>query len=339
MIMKRYFYIICTFYILNSCNQSADLPEVSFYYWKTVFMLNETEISALRNNHVKSLYIRYFDVDLSEIDQKPVPVSPVEFKNVPDSFTIIPVIYIKNIVMKQKDMDMHNLAVKIINLVKQINNKNNLRCNEIQIDCDWSLESRDNFMKFIDLIKKEYRQKLSVTIRLHQVKYFYRTKVPNADYGVLMYYNMGKIASDSLNSIYDKNIAEKYLNNLKNYPLHLDIALPVFTNAILIRKDRVVNLINKIDLKSLYSDTNFIKVSDRRIKAKNSNFKAGFYFKKDDEIKIESISFDDLEEMANELSKNLAEKPVKIIVFDLDSINLIPYHNENQNFSEIANRF
>jgi hypothetical protein len=324
---------------LSACKSGDDRPEVSFYFWKTVFKLNETEKVALKKNKVKNLFIRYFDVDLNQNDKKPYPLSPVKFEQQPDSFIIIPVIFIKNRVMVQKKLNVSDLASKILSFIDQINSINKINNNEIQIDCDWSLESRDNFMKFIEIFKKKSKKKLSVTIRLHQVKYFIKTKVPDADYGVLMYYNMGTIAADSLNSVYDREIAVKYIESLKNYPLKLDIALPVFSQGVHIEQKKVVNLISKVNIQNFTNDTNFNQISNNQLHVKHSNIKFGYYFKQSDEIKIESISFDMLKEMADDLKNQFDKKPKQIIFFDLDSINLTNYQDENQDFSKIIDCF
>jgi len=325
--------ILCLF---SSCSNPKP-PEISFYYWKTTFKLNDTEKKTLAENNVKRLFIRYFDIDLK--DNIPYPLSPVKFDQQVIGFDVIPVVFIKNKVMLQKNLNLDNLASKVISFIDQINNSIQINCNEIQIDCDWSLESRDNFMNFIEIMKKKSKKTLSVTIRLHQVKYFTKTRVPAADYGVLMYYNMGTIAADKLNSVYDREIAGKYIKSLKNYPLKLDIALPVFSQGIHIKQNRVLNLISKINIQSFANDTNYTQKSNNKVFVKYPNMKFGYYFYKNDEIKIESISFDMLKEMAGDLENELAGTPKQIIFFDLDSINLKNYQNENQNFSKITDCF
>jgi hypothetical protein len=330
---------ICLICAGFSCKPDTNSPEISFYYWKTIFKLNDTEKSVLKEYKVKSLYIRYFDVDINKADNQPYPISTIRFDQSTDSFEVIPVIYIKNKVMLQKKINLDSLTINILSYINQINSSNKINCNEIQIDCDWTLDSRDNFLKFMQIIKKQSKKKLSVTIRLHQVKYYAKTKVPEADYGVLMYYNMGTISVDSLNSIYDQNIALKYINSLKTYPLQLDVALPVFSQGVQIENKKVSNLISKVDVKDFISDTNYVQLSRNQVFVKNANFKFGYYFKQNDEIKMESISFDQLKEMAEDLDENLKDKPKHVIFFDLDSINLKHYQNENQNFNKIIDCF
>ena len=210
--MSKKWLVILVFVLC--CCTSQDQPVISFYYWKTVFKLSNLEKETLKDNNVTKLYIRYFDIDL-DANKKPFPVSPIHFNEVPSSFTVVPVIYIKNKVMLEKTIDIEELATKTNDFIIQINQKNKLNCTEIQIDCDWSLESQSNYLEFVKAFKKISKKKLSATIRLHQVKYFKKTKIPEVDSGVLMYYNMGTIAADASNSIYDQEIALRYLSSLK----------------------------------------------------------------------------------------------------------------------------
>jgi len=337
---KTNFKVLTIFFILFllSCQPSKNAPEISFYYWKTVFKLSENERICLNNNNVKNLYIRYFDIDLDEY-KKPFPREIIRFEELPENIIIIPVVYIKNSVMLKDSIDLSDLAKKINDLINQINRTKNINSHQLQIDCDWTLNSKDNFMKFMGLIKTISKKKISVTIRLHQIKYAEKTGIPIADYGVLMYYNMGKIAGDSLNSVYDRETALKYLSSLDSYPLDLDLALPIFFRGVQIRDNKVVNLISKIDTESFKNDTNFIIQDKTLVKVKNPNFKLGYYFKKNDLIKIENINFEQLIEMSEDVNSNLHKTPKRIIFFDLDSLNLKKYSDENQDFKEIVNSF
>ncbi len=330
-----FYFLILPFF---SC-QKEPSPSVSFYYWKTTFVLNDYELKCLKENHVKRLYVRYFDIDLDKGSNEAFPVGTINFLQQPHGVEVVPVVYIKNKVMLNKGVDLDTLAQHVTNYIAKINKKQGINSNEIQLDCDWSENSRDRFMKFIEILKLKSNKKLSATIRLHQVKYFLKTKVPPVDYGVLMYYNMGTIAADKLNSVYDRKIAAKYLKSLKVYPMKLEVALPIFSRGVQIRDNKVVNLISKINIHSFEKDTNFIQTGENFVKTKNPNFKFGYYFKKNDKIKLETINFKDIIEMADDLGKNLKEVPSQIIFFDLDSINLSNNKNEKQDFKKIVNYF
>jgi hypothetical protein len=291
----------------------------------------------MTENQVKRLYIRYFDIDLSPQTQKPYPRTPIRFEDKTLDFEIIPVVYIKNKVMLNKKLNVMDLAEKTNNFIQQINLKNNIAVHEIQIDCDWTLESKDNYLKFIEVFKKVSNKKLSATIRLHQIKYFKKTKIPNVDRGVLMYYNMGTIAADSLNSIYDRNIANRYLSSLQNYPLPIDIALPVYSWGIHIRDRKIIGLRNKIDVNNLKNSSSFVLTKENWFTVKKSNFTGGIFYKENDQLKIETISRNDLLEMAGDIEENTTQNPKEIIFYDLDEFNLKNY--DTAIFKEIIDCF
>ena len=319
-----------------SCTKS-EKPVISFYYWKTIFKFSKIEKEVLDENKVQKLYVRYFDIGLHPESNFPIPVSPVRFLENPKEYTIVPVVFIQNKVMLQPHLDVNDLAQKTFDFIEQINSKNQISCQEIQIDCDWTLKSKKNYLKFIEVFKKLSKKKLSATIRLHQVKYFKKTKIPNVDSGVLMYYNMGSIAPDSLNSIYDKKVAERYLKSLKRYPLHLDFAFPIYSWGVHIRNNKVIGLRSKMNSVALEKDSNFEKTSSIFFRVKKANYKNGVFYEENDLLKIEEIKAEDLKEMAEDLQDNLVEKPNEIIFYDLDEFNLNNY--EKNIFEQVISCF
>ena len=322
--MKKLLLFITLFCFFFSCQQQ-ERPTISFYYWKTIFRLSPKEKNTLTANEVKRLYIRYFDIDLNPVTQQPFPRSPIRFEDKTNALEIVPVVYIKNKVMLDSNLNVLDLAQKTNSFIQQINAKNNINIQEIQIDCDWTLNSKKNYLRFIEVFKKVSNKKLTATIRLHQIKYFEKTKIPNVDRGVLMYYNMGKIAPDSLNSIYDRNIANRYLSSLKNYPLPIDIALPIYSWGIHIRDEKIIGLRNKIDANNLKNNSSFVLTKNNWFTVRNSNFQNGVFYKKNDQLKIETISTSNLLEMANDLEENINQNPKEIIFYDLDEFNLKNY--------------
>ncbi|MFH6945982.1 hypothetical protein ACHRV5_08485 [Flavobacterium sp. FlaQc-52] len=323
-------------FLLFSCSKN-DKPAIAFYYWKTIFKLSETEKEILEENKVTKLYIRYFDIGLQPQTKEPIPISPIRFQENVSNFNVVPVIFIQNKVMLQSNLDVENLAKKAVQLVEEISAVNKIAFREVQIDCDWSLNSKDNYLKFVERFKKLSQKKLSATIRLHQVKYFKKTKIPNVDSGVLMYYNMGSIAPDSLNSIYDQKIAARYLKSLKKYPLHLDFALPIYSWGVHIRNQKVIGLRSKLSFSELQKDENFVQTSAFFFKVKQSNYKNGVFYEENDLLKIEAITPEDLKQMAKELGESTAQAPKEIIFYDLDEFNLKNY--EKNIFEQVVSCF
>ncbi len=321
---------------LFSCERMAS-PDVSFYFWKTSFKLTALEKQTLEDNGVKKIYLRYFDVALT--DKKPFPVAPVSINEKLKNIKIIPVVFIKNEVFLSKETNVKELSQNVLGLIGQINQKNNITVDEIQIDCDWSIESQQQYFDFIENIKSKTKHKISATIRLHQVKYSKETKIPKVDKGVLMMYNMGKIAPDDKNSIYDEEIASQYVESLKKYPLELNVALPIFSWAIQIRNNKVINLISKVNNANFTEDKHFKNIKKNFFTAQQNTLKMGLYFKKGDVIKIESISEDDLKNMMRQLSQNMKKQPEEVIYYDLDEINIKQFDDDKSFFKKCNNWF
>ncbi|MGG5507827.1 hypothetical protein ACPDG9_13445 [Myroides sp. C6-3] len=301
-------------------------PKLSFYYWKTTFALDDVERETLKNLAVSKLYVRYFDIGLK--NGMAVPITPIIFKEKVPLLEVVPVIYIKNEVVRNEKLNVKELANQLVDFVLQINERNNIDSQEIQIDCDWTLDSKDRFFALLDQLHKETEMKLSATIRLHQVKFAAKTGIPQVDRGVLMYYNMGRIASDSLNSIYDQQIAQKYTGALKDYPLHLDYALPIYAWVVHSRNDQVVRLISRLRVEDLKKQEDFEQFTPNQFVVQKETTRFGFVFQKGDILKVESIQADQLKEMTKELYRASGKCPNEIILYDLNSKNINYYDQE-----------
>jgi hypothetical protein len=323
--LKKIILLLIIISTLSSCEKKS--PKVSFYFWRTNFKLSTLEKKTIQSNDVKKIYLRYFDVALAH--NNPFPVATIYITEHLKNVAIVPVVFIKNTVFLSEQTNAKDLAQKVLKLINQINQKHKINCNEIQIDCDWSLESREKYFEFLSYFRKESKRKVSATIRLHQVKYFEKTKIPPVDGGVLMLYNMGKIGANEENSIYDAQVAQQYITSLKNYPLKVNVALPIFSWAIHIRNNQVVNLISKVNIGNFTSDKNFDNYKDNFFKVKENQIKLGLFFKKGDIIKVESISKGNIKEMINQLSDNCVLPPDEIIYYDLDENNIKQYPDES----------
>jgi hypothetical protein len=336
--MKHYT-VLAILLLMAACQRPAHAPPaISFYYWRTTFSLDDTEEAALREHHVSRLYIRYCDLALR--GGQPVPVSAIVFQELPPAgVAIVPVVYIKNEVMLQPGLDVAALAKKVLAYIDQVNARYHLQHAELQIDCDWSLKSRDTYFRFLQELKHQDSRKLSATIRLHQVKYHATTGLPPIDRGVLMYYNMGRIGAGETSSVYDRSTAEAYLPALRSYPRDLDVALPIFSWGIHLREKQVVGLLNKTDEATFAGDTHFEQTKPQRFEVKENILKMGKYFRQGDQVKIESITADDLRTMAADLAGELPGYPKEIIFYDLDAFNLNHYPHDQNILEDVCHTF
>ncbi|MFT3680911.1 MAG: hypothetical protein QM791_11600 [Ferruginibacter sp.] len=311
--------------IIASCNEKP-AGGISFYYWKTNFSLSQYELNTLGSNHAEKLYIRYFDIDKKPGETEAMPVAPVVLDSFAKKYNIVPVIFIKKRVFENVDSHhLPQLAKNVHSLIQQISQSQEINNSEIQFDCDWTDKTKELYFSFLREYRELSKKVISATIRLHQVKYFNRTGIPPVDKGVLMYYNMGEINAGTINSIYDKATAAKYNTSLAGYPLLLDIALPIFSWGQLLRDGKVVQLLNKINDTHFNRDSNFIYNNNNQFLVKQSCFKAGYYFIKNDIVKLETIKQADLFNMADDIKKYSKKSFQHIIFYDLDSINLSHY--------------
>lgn len=282
------FLIVSTIFIMKN-KKSQDLT-ISFYSWENSF--NQKEIT-------EKLYIKVLDIAYStklEIIKSNLQEKPKDF---------IPVVYITNETMQNVDFSLISNAI--------IQGLKNYEFKELQIDCDWSNSTQSNYFKLLEDLKTKLNKTLSATIRLHQIKYYTKTGVPNVDYGVLMYYNMSNITDiNTKNSILDNDIAKKYHYNFENYKLKLKLALPLYSQAIQFRENKALSIFEGVEKKDF--DSNFTEISPNLYKVLNSTYFKGRYVYKDDVFRFEDVKKEDLK-IALEDFMNLTKNRFDEIIF------------------------
>ena len=211
--------------MVTSCQQRERLAEGNaVYYWRTDFRLDSTERAFLSLYNINKVYCRYFDVVMSE-EQGPVPNATITFSDsLPIGVEMIPTIYITEDCMHQAPK---GLAEKLVKRIQQMNETNDIKgVQEIQIDCDYTAKSRKVYYQFLKEVKSAWKQRLSTTIRLHQLS----MEEPPVDYGALMLYNTGDPRKwTERNPILDARDVYPYVKRLDDYPLPLAAAYPVFS--------------------------------------------------------------------------------------------------------------
>lgn len=271
-------------------NQKKENLTFSFYHWENSFK---------EKNIKEKLYIKVLDIAYStklEIIKSDLQEKPKDF---------IPVVYITNETMQNVDFSLVSNAI--------IQGLKNYKFNELQIDCDWSGSTQSNYFKLLEDLKTKLNKTLSATIRLHQIKYYTKTGVPNVDYGVLMYYNMSNIADfNTKNSILDNDIAKKYHYNFDNYPLKLKLALPLYSQAIQFRENKALSIFEGVEKNDF--DSNFIEISDNLYKVLNSTYFQGRYVYKDDIFRFEDTKEKELKIALNDFLK-LSDNRFNEVIF------------------------
>lgn len=232
--------LLCAALILLAClagcrgeNPNAP-PAMAFYHWKTVFNPTQEEHDLLQAAGITRLYMRMFDVVLQ--GNKPVPVATVIFKQKP-VLPVTPVVFITLESLPVGAEETTALAKNIVRRMLAVVQGNGLPVTqELQLDCDWTLSTKDRFFALVEAVKQQLPQgwQVSSTLRLYQYRYPEQAGVPPAHRAILMLYNMSDLRTmGSKNSILDAAVAQSYLAGAKPYPLPLDVALPLFSWGVL----------------------------------------------------------------------------------------------------------
>ena len=267
-----------------------------FYHWKQNYSIEKSETNP--PSYIKVLDISY---------DKGLKIFKTSFKTVPTQ-KIIPVIYLDNPLF---------LNIRATTLLKQVmkalKEMELTAYSEIQVDCDWSGKTKKRYFEFLKILKEQSNKRISATIRLHQVKYYSKTGVPPVDYGVLMYYNMSDFTDiETKNYILDLEVSSAYHYNFDTYPLPLNLALPLYSQATIIRFSKVVGLMEGVRTKDI--NINFKKLENNRYEVLKTH-----YFKKrllyeGDIIRIDEVSLSLLKKSLLGLSK-VMKQPKEIIFY------------------------
>ncbi len=276
---------------------------------------------------VKKLYVRFFDIDLQK--DKPAPVAHLSVIAKDMEHAITPVVFITNRTFKNlsyPDIDLlaHHVIKEIEFMYLKLSSK---KTNEIQFDCDWTASTRNNYFEFLNQCKKLKPQiRFSATIRMHQVKDVQITGVPPVEEGVLMYYaTSSPLEFNMQNSILENSIADNYLKNLHKYPLKLNLALPVYSWAILDNGYNQKKLLNGIRTENMTDTTLFLPLGNNFYLVKKDTYWMNIYLYKNYKIKVEEITPEQLLTASRHFSKKYKNRELNTLFFQLDSSNLVHY--------------
>lgn len=286
--------------LLSSCKEEPVEKGRAMYYWNTIFRLDSVKEQFLSDHHVERIYVRYFDV-VQDANGDPVPNATIQFDSaVSCRQEIIPTVYIHNECMRKKPQ---GLAEKLLARLLQMNETHYIgKVQEIQIDCDWTQTTRQNFFSFLEELHGMTKEKgitLSATIRLHQLS----QPVPPVDCGVLMVYNTGNLRKLEVEKpIIDINDVKPYLKHLESYELQMASAFPIYKWDLVFRNGKFVDIIHEEgDVPMLETDT----------------------------IVTREPTLQDILECKKAVAHNKPECMREIILFDLNNYNINRYTSED----------
>ena len=339
MTLKKYnfklFFLLV--FLAISCNSAKENTKIDkgFYYWKTDFLWNEDDNKVvIKQLKSKKLYIRLFDVIWQNNAVQPAGTLSFTDSLPKNELAIIAVVFITQDVVRQIpenqiDSLAKNIVIKIYNMLQRqkINH-----IEELQIDCDWTEKSKKTYFKLLESIKK-YKainesnnivklfknSEISCTIRLYPMKYYKKLGIPPVDKGMLMCYNLeNPTILANKNSILSYKTAAAYLSALPNYPLQLDIALPIFAWSVQFRNGKFLRLLHEIRHKNLLQNTDFQELEPNIFRAIQTTSLNKQDILAGDIVRVDEISATELEKVYQLINEkiNSDTKKRNVIFFD-----------------------
>ncbi len=293
----------------------------SFYYWKHSYSYyypnyqpeegdyGITQYDGLSNDYktvdtsllrARRAYIKFFDVDW-RTGNGPFPREIFEYpKKSAGTLEVVPVFALTNRVFEKSDSaDLDNLVGRLSKAVAG-------DYLEIQLDCDWTEKTRDRYFQFIKRLRQKLplSTKISATVGLQQFKNRDKMGIPPVDRAMLLFFNFGNLPDfKGENAIFDLAEARKYLEGLQQYPLQLDVSLPVFRWGLNHREGKVLDKLTGFNAKQADS-LRFLTKKDRLYTVNADTVFNEKKLRKGDKIKISEIS-DDILRGAAELAAPL----------------------------------
>ncbi len=324
--MRLNLVVLVLIFICFSCARKKE-AHIFFYHWKSKAIYTDVIQKALQSTQAKKIYMHYFDVDISkrgnEAGKDLFPIYTLtEVSPEYADFEIIPVVFLVNNALK--DADIAALSMRIRSLIDQISNFHfHRQFKVIQLDCDWTSATRDKYFSLINLLKQYY--KVNATIRLHQIKYQQQTGIPPVDQGTLMLYNIGHLDSTRENSIIDASIVTDYIHATTSYPIHLDVALPLFSQTVIQSKENQIRIVPGVEKASFEKDTlHFQKVNEHLFKVTHDILYKGFYLSPGYSLKLEEASETEIVASYSALRKS-----------KLNLMNVIFYHLDDDAIQQV----
>lgn len=330
--MKRFLFILL-FLALTACGNKIENVERAFYYWKSdEWSLSEKEKQVCDSLHTQKLYVKFFEVDYNhEIGGFPIAkthlsgwqLREMNFKSV------VPTVYVRNVVfLKSSKEDLDLLADNVNFLINkyQAEDFKEGTITEFQMDCDWTLKSKDNYFYFLQKLKAISGKQISATLRLYPYKYPDKMGVPPVDKVMLMCYNLlNPLDNPGKNSILDLSELKSYLKDAPPYPKHLDVALPIYSWA------QVYH--NELFSDVLYTDTKGLKTILRQDKplwytVTQDTFIHDMYLRVGDKIKYEEMDSTKIRSAIALLKQHIDfDKNTTVTLFQLDEMHLTNFTN------------
>ncbi len=318
--------------LFNACQPTSPRPVApAFYHWKSHFAWDSTAASAARRWGFRQLYVRCFDVGRDGAG-RPIPVGEVstDWTAVPDSVAIVPTIFVvPQVFSGLTDSTAVVLAEQVAAKIQRA--MTGRAFSAFQIDCDWTPSTQGRYFIFLQKIQTALAPaRLSVTLRLWQLKNRKEVGIPPADRVMLMPYNLHSPAKVGAgNSILNPAEARTYLVGNKPYPLPMDVALPAFSWGVHFRGAEMQGFLQKFSTEIADEQLFLTRESGDWYAVRGDTVWQGQYLRPGDRIRAEYAAPEAVLEARDLALKLCPNDTVTLSVYHLDDFILAQQKNCN----------
>ena len=321
-------YCLILILFLLACKDTPAVRQRGVYYWKTALSITPFLQESMAQSGVQRIFIKFADIGRNTSTGTIEPYALLHARDTSGlgGLDIVPCFFITNIVFANADEGTTGwLAERLEESLESVGaqwGKKAQEWPEIQLDCDWTAQTRKPYFTFIRQLQRRLPgARLNITIRLHQYRDPDKTGVPPAQRGTLMCYNTGDIEDENTkNSIFDLKDVQKYANSTP-YPLPLDLALPIFSWALIYRDSELWRIVPE-PMGSAWADTtNFVR-EKAYYRVRKAHFFGGHYLAKNDRIRVETVLPQDLQAGSAFFEQLHLAPDATILLYHLDSVAL-----------------
>lgn len=326
--------VLVTMVMMVGCQPNEGTTIRSVYYWRHDVTFSDGERSYLRDHQISSIYLHLFDIvrDRGELQ----PSVTTRFRDsIPSGIEVIPVVFLNHDIMRDT-AGLEALPERLTRRVVQMMEKNGQpRPRELQVDFDWTRSNEVRYFAFLQSLRAHLQRegigRLSATIRLHQLA----MAAPPVDYGALMVYNIGNYADVTERcSILTPHNLEPYLRYLKDYPLSLSTALPIYQWDLLFHRGTHFEcIVRGVDTRDTVrfeqiDDTHFCSVSYQAIPTDGISMRGEGRILPGDVIRHEWVPAAVLDSVRSMLESSSPSVCHQIILYHLDDKQINQYSYE-----------
>ena len=326
-----------------SCNEKNKVQEVdhAFFYGKPLFELSTYEKKLADQLGVRKIYVKFFDLVWNEENQTPAPINKLLYSDSTTSWLInggiavIPVVSITTECMEKIDESrVIALAERVHLLLRQMVAARKIkRIHEILFDCKWTPAMKTkyfDFLQYFTMLPLLENRTLSATIQFDQIT-TERSNIPPVNKVLLSGYYLPNVKDlGSTNPLIDVKLIKNFITDLDDYPLPVDISLPIFDQKVLFRENKFLGIITSLT-DSLLLSSKVINREGNRFILLADTILNGYPLKKGDLIRSDQSNYEEILSAANLIAPRLHADTVTFALFHLDSATISKYSQEQIN--------